>query len=81
MTWRTSSTVGTALPVSLPPLTLACTAEAECATAAPPLVEWLIDREGYLRARWIGVPQTGAARTRGLSGEGRPPFSHPLPLG
>jgi copper resistance protein D len=42
----------------------ACTAEAECATAAPPHVEWLIDREGYLRARWIGVPQTGDARTR-----------------
>ncbi len=42
----------------------ACTAEAECSAAAPSHVEWLIDHEGYLRARWIGVPQTGAERTR-----------------
>jgi putative copper export protein/mono/diheme cytochrome c family protein/peroxiredoxin len=42
----------------------ACSAEGDCAAEAPPHVEWLIDREGYLRTRWIGVPETGAARTR-----------------
>jgi putative copper resistance protein D len=62
--------------VDLPPLTFvgqdiastyamfACTAGAECAAAAPSHAEWLIDREGNLRARWIGVPEAGIERTR-----------------
>jgi putative copper resistance protein D len=62
--------------IDLPPLALAgpavastyamfaCTTEADCAAAAPSHVEWLIDRDGNLRARWIGVPDTGAERTR-----------------
>jgi putative copper resistance protein D len=41
----------------------ACTAEAECASM-PSHAEWLIDREGYLRARWIGVPKSGDERAR-----------------
>jgi putative copper resistance protein D len=31
--------------------------------AAPPHAEFLIDRRGYIRARWIDLPAAGAART------------------
>jgi len=34
-----------------------------CAPSTPPHVEWLVDRGGYLRARWLGVPGTGVDRT------------------
>jgi len=41
----------------------ACRVAIPCASSTPPHVEWLVDRAGYLRARWLGVPATGADRT------------------
>jgi putative copper export protein/mono/diheme cytochrome c family protein len=32
-------------------------------SAAPVEVDYMIDRQGYIRARWIGVPESIAART------------------
>ena len=34
-----------------------------CESSALPHVELLLDRAGYLRARWLGIPQTGVNRT------------------
>jgi putative copper export protein/mono/diheme cytochrome c family protein/peroxiredoxin len=75
-TGATSSARAEGTNIALPPLAFAgpdvastyamfaCTAEADCAAATPSHVEWQIDREGNLRARWIGVPEAGAERTR-----------------
>ena len=41
----------------------ACQAAIPCASSTPPHAEWLVDRGGYLRARWLGVPDTGVDRT------------------
>jgi putative copper resistance protein D len=41
----------------------ACPAAGSCAAPTPSHVEWLIDRAGYMRARWSGDPAAGAGRT------------------
>jgi copper resistance protein D len=41
----------------------ACATATACASSIPSHVEWLIDREGHLRARWLGVSGTGVDRT------------------
>jgi putative copper resistance protein D len=40
-----------------------CPVANPCAPSTPPHVEWLVDRGGYLRARWLGIPGTSADRT------------------
>jgi putative copper export protein/mono/diheme cytochrome c family protein len=41
----------------------ACGVAISCASSIQPLVEWLVDRGGYLRARWLGVPDADVDRT------------------
>jgi putative copper resistance protein D len=41
----------------------ACGNAASCASSTLPLVEWLVDRGGYLRARWLGAPAADVDRT------------------
>jgi hypothetical protein len=40
-----------------------CPSAISCASPTPSHVEWLIDRGGYVRARWFGVPAAGVDRT------------------
>jgi putative copper export protein/mono/diheme cytochrome c family protein len=40
-----------------------CPPAISCAPPIPSHVEWLIDRGGYMRARWFGVPIAGVDRT------------------
>ena len=40
-----------------------CPSAISCARPIPSHVEWLIDRGGYVRARWLGVPIVGVDRT------------------
>jgi len=48
-----------------------CRVAIPCASSTPPHVEWLIDRAGYLRARWVGTPSTGVDRTPEIMGAAR----------
>ena len=49
----------------------ACQVATPCASSTPPHVEWLVDRGGYLRARWLGVPDTGVDRTAEIMADAR----------
>jgi putative copper resistance protein D len=45
-----------------------CPVANPCAPSTMPHVEWLVDRGGYLRARWLGVPGPSADRTTEIVG-------------
>ncbi len=49
----------------------ACGVATACASPTPPHIEWLVDRGGHLRARWLGVSATGADRTAEVIADAR----------
>ena len=49
----------------------ACRLAISCVSSTPAHVEWLVDRGGYLRARWLGVPGTDVDRTAEIMADAR----------
>ncbi len=69
-----SGPVGTAMRALAPPDVAATYAmfarsSADAGADAPRHVEFLIDRQDYLRARWIGVPDAAANQTADILGQ------------
>jgi hypothetical protein len=49
----------------------ACQVATRCPRSFPTHVEWLVDRGGYLRANWLGVPGPEVDRTAEIMADAR----------